>query len=247
MKGGILGKIGLFSLLFGIPLLFLYILAKGDPNIESLRFYGKEITTTGKYKINDFSFYDVDSNNITKQTLKGKTIVTSILIPSCPTHCPIISQQVDALVYKKFINRPELKDFVILSQLINPSGTTLNLNTFSKEQNIDPDRWIIVTGQDENPIYDIDFNVPIIDYSIPWYVRFYTKPNFITRNLLTESAPNSNTIGGKTYYKMLLLIDKNNFVRGMYQGDKTLELERLNKEIKVLEREYAKEAKSQKK
>ncbi len=46
---------------------------------------------------------------------------------------------------------------------------------------------------------------------------------------------------------MLLLIDKNQYVRGIYQGDKTLEIERLNKEMRVLEREYHKEAKNQKK
>lgn len=224
MKGGISKRIGLFAVLFGVPLLFLYVLAKGDPNTTSLKFYGKEITNTGKYKIKDFVFYDVDSNKITNETLKGKTIITSILIPSCPSLCPIISQQVDEFVYKKIIDRENFKDFVLLSQLIDTTGKTPNLELFVNEQKSNSNQWLIVTG-DDNPIYDFD----------------------LPQANLLQNNNSDKAIGGKTYYKMLLLIDKNQFVRGIYQGDKSLELERLNKEIRVLEREYHKEGKKQKK
>lgn len=246
MQGGISRRIGLFALLFGIPLLFLYLLAKGDPNIESLKFYGKEITDTGKQKIKDFVFYDVDSNQVTKETLKGKTLITTILIPSCPSLCPIISRQVDEFVYKKMIDREKFKDFLILSQLVDTTGKSPNLKSFIGEQTVNPNKWLMVTGE-ENNIYDINFNVVIKDYTKPWYYREFEKPKIVVRNLLKDNIPNSNEIGGKTYYKMLLLIDKNHYIRGIYQGDKTLEIERLNKEINVLEREYSKEAKNQKK
>jgi protein SCO1/2 len=221
MQGAVSKRIRLFALLFGVPLLFLYLLAKGNPNTTSLKYYGKEITEIGKQKINDFLFYDVDSNEITQQTLKGKTIITSILIPSCPSYCPVISQQIDEFLYKKIIDRENFKDFIILSQLIDTTGKNPNLVSFINEQDIKPNKWLIVTGN-ENPIYNFEL------------------PN---ANLLQDNITDK-AIGGRTYYKMLILIDKNKYVRGIYQGDKTLEIERLNKEIRVLEREYHKEAKN---
>lgn len=224
MQGGISRRIGLFALLFGVPLLFLYLLAKGEPNIEKLKFYGKEITDTGKDKIKDFVFYDLDSNEVTKETLKGKTLITTILIPSCPSLCPIISRQVDEFVYKKMIDREKFKDFLILSQLVDTTGKSPNLKSFIGEQTVNPNKWLMVTGE-ENNIYDFDL----------------PKANLLDNNSADV------VVGGKTYYKMLLLIDKNHYIRGIYQGDKTLEIERLNKEINVLEREYSKEAKNQKK
>lgn len=221
MSGGISKRVGLFLLIFGVPLIFLYVLAIGETQTQRLKYYGKEITEKGKTKINDFLFYDVDSNSITKETFKGKSLIVSILIPSCPSKCPIISGQLGNFVYNKIKNETKIKDFVILSQLLDTSGKEVDLKAFLQEQPVDQNVWKIVTGSD-NPIYDFDL------------------PN---ANLKQDNAKDP-AIGGKTYYKMILLIDRDHYLRGIYQGDKTMEIERLQQEIRVLERQYAAEEKA---
>lgn len=216
MSGGISKRVGLFLLIFGVPLIFLYVLARGETNTQKLKFYGEEITKEGKFKINDFIFYDADSNAITKETLKGKSIIFSILIPSCPSKCPIISGQLGNFVYNKIKAEKRLKDFIIVSQLLDTSGKEVDLKSFIQEQPVDQDWWKILRAE-ENTIYDFEL------------------PN---ANLLDDNLKD-RVIGGKTFYKMILLVDRNHYLRGIYQGDKTMEIERLNQEIRVLEREYA--------
>lgn len=215
MQGGITKRIVLFLLLFGIPLVFLYILAQGDPNVQGLKFYGKEVSETGKQKINDFLFYDVDSNAVTKETLKGKSLIITTLIPSCPSKCPIISSQLGNFIYNKISTETRLKDFVIISHLLDTTGNNVDLKAFTEEQPVNADFWKIVTAN-TNPIYD--FQMP--------------------KAHLMDQNPKDVVVGGKTYYKMILLVDKDHYVRGIYQGDKSMEIERLNQEIRVLEREY---------
>ena len=48
----------------------------------------------------------------------------------------------------------------------------------------------------------------------------------------------TNTVGGKTYYSMIILVDRNKKVRGLYQGDQTLQIESLRKDLRKLFIEY---------
>lgn len=221
MKGGISKRVGLFFLIFGVPLLFLVILSRGEPETTKLKFYGKNLTEKGTTKINDFLFYDVDSNQITKQTYKGKTLVVNMLIPSCPSVCPVISPQLESFIYKKVLNETRLKDFMMLSHVVDTNGGAIDLKSFVQEQgDIDSDKWKFVQGS-SNSLYDFDL----------------PKANLLDTNKYDIA------IGGRTFYKMVLLIDRNQYLRGIYQGDKTMELERLKQELNVLEREYASIAK----
>lgn len=219
MGGATSKRIGLFLLLFGVPLIFLMVLSRGDTEYNGLKFYAKNITDSGRIKVNDFLFYDVDSNAITKESLEGKSIIITTLIPSCPAACPVLSKQLGEYIYNPILHETRLKDFIIVSQLIDTNGNQVDLASFIKEQPVNAEKWKIVTGPQENPVYDFDL------------------PNA----KLNQDSPKDNVIGGKTYYKMILLIDKNHYLRGIYQGDKTPELKRLQQEIKVLEREYKEE------
>lgn len=219
MGGGTSKRIGLFLLLFGVPLIFLVVLSRGDTTYNGLKYYSKNITDSAKVKVNDFLFYDLDSNAVTKESLAGKTIIVTTLIPSCPSACPVISKQLGEYIYNDISHQTRLKDFIILSHLIDTNGNQVDLASFIKEQPVNQEKWKIVTGPQENPLYDFDL------------------PNA----KLNQNSPNDDVIGGKTYYKMILLIDKNHYLRGIYQGDKTPEIKRLQQEIKVLEREYKEE------
>lgn len=213
-------RVWLFIILFGVPLAFLYPLSKGKPNTKDLPYFGKTEELAKTTEIKDFLFYDIDSNVINKESTEGKTLVVSTLIPSCPYFCPIIQKQLKFLVYDKLYLRPEFKDLLFISHLVDTTGAEPNLSQFLNEQeDYDFSRWKIVTGQD-NPIYDIDL------------------PN---ANLKNTDFTTSTTIGGKAYYQMILLIDRNRKVRGLYQGEQTQQIENMRKDIRKLFIEYKEE------
>lgn len=218
MGGGISKRIGLFFLIFGVPLLFFLILSRGEPATTKLKFYGEKLTDKGVTKINDFIFYDVDSNKITKSNYKGKTLIVNVLIPSCPSHCTVMQSEIDRVIYKdKITKETRLRDFVMLSHLIDTLGNEVDLASFVNEQkNLNPEKWRIVKGNSRS-LYDFNIN---------------------GKNLLTNNAKNF-AVGGHVFHEMVLLIDKDYYLRGIYQGDEPMEIRRLSQELNVLEREYA--------
>ena len=232
--------------------MFLYPLSKGKNNSDDLPFFSKAAIvseqtlndsinnspknkehfikikeTFDKQYINDFVFYDEDSNAVSSETTKGKTLIVSTLIPSCPTYCPILQKQLKFLVYDKLYDRPAFKDLLFISHLIDTNGNNPNLKAFLGEQeNINTDSWKIVTGAD-NPIYD--FEIP-------------------TGNIKSRECDTTiQCIGGKPYYQMILLVDRERRVRGMYQGNQTQLIERLRGEIRKLFIEYVHEDKAKEK
>ncbi|MEN8928043.1 MAG: hypothetical protein ABF240_04185 [Flavobacteriales bacterium] len=209
-------RLGLFAILFGVPLVFLYTLARGKNNSQDLPYFGKTEELAKVTEIKDFSFLDADSNVVNKETTKGQTLVISTLVPSCPDKCPIIQKQLKFLVYDKLYDRPEFEGLIFLSHLLDTSGSIPNLQYFIDQQrNYDFSRWKIVTGK-ENPIYDIDL------------------PN---ANLMKSGFEMDNTVG-EAYYSMILLIDRNKKVRGLYQGNQTPQIENLRKDLRKLFLEY---------
>ena len=68
-------RIGLFAILFGVPLIFLYTLARGKNNSQDLPYFGKTEELGKQTEIKDFTFYDIDSNIINKETTKGQTLI----------------------------------------------------------------------------------------------------------------------------------------------------------------------------
>ena len=210
-------RLGLFAILFGVPIIFLYTLARGKNNSQDLPYFGKTEEFAKKTEIKDFTFYDIDSNVVNKETTEGKTLIVSTLIPSCPEKCPIIQKQLKYFVYDKLYDVPAFKDLLFISHLVDTNGGIPDLPYFVEQQTeYDLTNWKMVTSLD-NPIYDIDL------------------PN---ANLKNTNFKFKNSIGGKTYYSMILLIDRNRKVRGLYQGDQTPQIENLRKDIRKLFLEY---------
>lgn len=218
-------RIGLFAILFGVPIIFLYTLARGKNNSQDLPFFGKTEELAKTTEIKDFTFYDIDSNVVNKETTKGQTLVVSTLIPSCPDKCPIIQKQLKYFVYDKLFDVPEFEGLMFLTHLVDTNGGIPDLQYFVDQQDYDFSRWKMVTGAD-NPIYDIDL------------------PN---ANLKNSDFKMTNTVGGETYYSMILLIDRNKKVRGLYQGDQTPQIESLRKDLRKLFLEYKLKDKEEKK
>ena len=99
----------------------------------------------GARQIPDFSFTDQNGNLLSPDDLKGKVVVLDFFFTTCPTICPIMSQNMAELA-------DEFKDdrvaFVSIS--INPFyDTPERLLSYQKKYLAETQSWFLLTGERE--------------------------------------------------------------------------------------------------
>ena len=166
---------------------------------------------TTYHHIAEFSFVNQDSIIITNDTFQDKIYVADFFFTTCPTICPIMKAQM-LRVYEKF----KYNDHVlILSHTIDPDYDTVALlHEFADRLGVTSDRWHFVTGLQEE-IYDIGQN-----------------------SYMVSALEDQNEPGGYIHSGAFILVDKEGRIRGMYDGTKEDQVNRLIKDITRLLDEY---------
>lgn len=160
--------------------------------------------------IRDFSFINQDSIVVTNKTFENKIYVADFIFLSCPTICPIMTNQI-IKVYNVYKTNPNI---YFLSHTIDPDRDTVQaLKEYTSALEIDTKKWMFVTGKKED-IYSI------------------AEENYFTTAYSDSTAPGGFIHGGG-----LLLIDKNRHIRGVYDGTNQEETKRLINDIDILLKE----------
>jgi len=169
---------------------------------------GKTVTDTLYHTIAPFSFTDQDGNIITNEEMKGKVYVADFFFTTCPTICPIMKTQM-LRVYDKFKENP---DFQILSHSIDPTYDTVQvLKDYSVRLGIeDASTWHFLTG-DQEKIFEIG-----------------------QTSYLATAMEDKNEPGGFLHSGAFILIDRNGHIRGVYDGTKENQVNKLIKDIPKL-------------
>lgn len=139
-----------------------------------------------KRKVPAFSFLNQDSILVTDKHYLGKVYVVEFFFTTCPTICPIMTQNLVELqdTFKDY------EDFGVASFTINPRYDTPSvLKNYGEKYGIVNKDWHLLTG-DRDEIYNLAQD------------GFYI---FANEN---ESAP-----GGFEHSGMFALIDKNGYIR----------------------------------
>lgn len=233
-KRSVFNKVLFFVILIGVPFSLVYMLAQGKPSFSDLPFFGPEkyITTevdgqrrvdTVPYTINDFSFITIDGKTVTKEMFSGKnTLVFSTLYTSCPFNCAINSTMFDKIAYQEVLNIKDLKDVIFLTRLISPGKDTVDSSGLENLINPDKDRWMWYVT-DNNVVFDIDF------------------PGGNPTQVNPTDFP-----GGAAADGVILLVDKNMRIRGVYEGVHDTEIRRLRDDLWVLNKKEKQHAKRKK-
>ncbi|MCA6078044.1 SCO family protein [Fulvivirga sedimenti] len=183
-------------------------------NEEDLPILGrKEIdgTDTIYHTIAEFKFVDQDSNFVTNETFEDKIYVADFFFTSCPTICPIMKTQM-LRVYEEFRDDPEIG---ILSHSIDPTHDTVALlHEFAKDLGVTGNQWRFVTG-DKEKIFEIG-----------------------QKSYIVTAAEDSTEPGGYIHSGAFILVDKERRIRGIYDGTKPDQVDRLMNDIKRLKKEY---------
>lgn len=166
---------------------------------------GKIIIDTLYHTIPAFRFINQDSAEITEKTFEGKIYVSDFFFTTCPSICPKMKQQMLRL-YEKYKNDDRI---LLLSHSISREDSVPVLRDYAQKMKISSRRWHLVTGN--------------------WNeIERMAKQYFVT---VTEDK---NEPGGYLHSGHFALIDKQKRIRGIYEGTKPQEVDKLLQDIDIL-------------
>jgi protein SCO1 len=170
-------------------------------------------TDTVYHKIANFKFVNQDSAIVTNETFRDKIYVADFFFTSCRTICPIMKTQM-LRVHDALLNDPEV---LIISHTIDPEYDTVGLlDDFANRLGVKSSKWHFVTGNKDS-IYNI------------------AQKSYFATAMEDKSEPD-----GFIHSGAFLLIDKDQRIRGKYDGTKEEDVNRLLTDIEKLKKEYGK-------
>jgi len=165
----------------------------------------------GRHRIPDFSFVNQNGEIITNKTYEGKIYVADFFFTSCPGICPKLTKNMNIL-QDTYLND---SDVMLLSHTVMPWKDTVELlNIYGVDHNIESHKWNLVTGE-KDALYTIARTGYFADQE---YTRTQDEDDFIH----TEN---------------FILVDKNGYIRGVYNGTLEVDVNRLKRHISILKKE----------
>ena len=185
-----------------------------SPSMISKELVAEEIQFVKKYhKIKDFSLLNQNGHKITQEDYNNKIYVADFFFTTCPTICPIMTENMGYL-QNKLIDNPEI---LLVSFSVTPEiDSVQQLKKYALEKNVIDSKWNLLTG-DKKEIYDLA-----------------RKSYLVAKN---------DGDGGKydmIHTENFVLVDKEKRIRGFYDGTNQSEMDKLLNDIRILENSYLK-------
>jgi len=160
------------------------------------------------HSIANFAFVNQVGDTIRKEDMAGKIYVADFFFTTCPTICPVMKKEM-LRVYEQFKGEP---NFRILSHSIDPThDTQAVLKDYSEKLGVpDATTWNFLTG-DKEKIFEIG------------------QTSYLTTTMADDMEP-----GGFLHSGAFLLVDQQGRIRGVYDGTKTEQVDRLLTDIPKL-------------
>ncbi|MFS4494018.1 SCO family protein [Maribacter sp. 2308TA10-17] len=159
------------------------------------------------HSVSDFELFNQNGETITQEDYDGKIYVTDFFFTRCPSICPIMSNNMEKL-QSTFLDEA---DVMFLSVSVTPKLDSIPiLKDYAEKHGVINGKWNITTG-DKKHIYNLARKsyFAVVNEGDGGLQDFIHTPNFI-------------------------LVDKQKRIRGVYDGTKNEEIERLTNEINLL-------------
>ena len=185
---------------------------KEEPTLSELPILGERYVDDNQdtvyHSIADFAFVNQLGDTIRKEDMAGKVYVADFFFTTCPTICPIMKKEM-LRVYEQFKGDP---NFRILSHTIDPThDTQAVLQDYAEKLGVpDAETWNFLTG-DQEKIFEIG------------------QTSYLTTTMADELEP-----GGFLHSGAFLLVDQQGRIRGVYDGTKAEQVDRLLADIPKL-------------
>ncbi|MBT8180049.1 MAG: SCO family protein [Eudoraea sp.] len=164
------------------------------------------------HTIADFSLTNQNGEIITQDFYRDKIYVADFFFTTCPTICPIMT---DNMVYlqSKIAND---KDVLLLSHTVTPDiDSVAQLKKYALEKGVIDKKWNLVTGNKKH-IYEL------------------ARKSYLAVKNDGDGGPFD-----MIHTENFVLIDKERRIRGTYDGTNKEEMEKLLQDLEVLKMSYA--------
>ena len=153
------------------------------------------------HTIPSFAFTGIDSVEISHRSVEGKVKIVDYFFTHCPTICPIMSSQLART--QQWLKTHDLdKEVTLLSHSVDPiRDTPERLKEYATRLGADTTSWKFLTG-DKDELYD--------------QARF----GYYLTALQSDTAA-----GGFFHSDTFVLVDRENRIRGLYDGTSTAEVD----------------------
>ncbi len=163
------------------------------------------------HRISPFRLLNQEGDTVTNHTFKGKIYVTDFFFTTCPGICPRMTENM-SILQNEFKNDSEI---LLLSHSVTPKTDSVSvLKAYAENKGIESQKWHLATGSREE-IYRLGRN----DY-------------FVEEDLGLEKD-----IDAFLHTENFVLIDKNQHIRGIYNGLNQASINQLIADIKTLKKE----------
>ena len=183
-----------------------------SPNMVSQELVDENIRYIKKYhRIADFSLTNQNGEKITQKNYENKIYIADFFFTTCPTICPIMTDNMTYLQEKLLKN----KNILLASFSVTPDIDNVEvLKDYALEKGVLSYKWNLLTGN-KKMIYDLA-----------------RKSYLVVKN---------DGDGGKydmIHTENFVLVDKEKRIRGFYDGTSKEQMEKLLNDVEILENSY---------
>lgn len=167
--------------------------------------------TEGKHKIMDFSLTGQDGKTVTRANLDSCIFVADFFFTNCKSICPKMTNQLER-VYTKYKGNAEVK---FISHTVDPLRDTVEaMAAYAAVHGADAKQWLFVTG-DKPQLYEL------------------ARKSYLISATTGKGDPNDFV-----HSQLFSLVDKQGYIRGIYDGTDSSDVDRLMIDMDVLLKSY---------
>lgn len=169
------------------------------------------VTIDTLHTVAPFSFTDQNGHTVTNQTLSGKIYAANFFFTTCPSICPKMTNNLQA-VTDSFAKNSSV---VLVSFSVNPeTDTVAQLKEYAQNKHINSAQWHLLTGN-RTQLYQL-----------------------ARQSYFAEEEPGYNKDSTEFLHtEHCVLVDKKGHLRGIYNATLKLEINRLIEDITILLKE----------
>tara|TARA_Y100000589_G_scaffold140640_1_gene134363 strand:- start:10918 stop:12138 length:1221 start_codon:yes stop_codon:yes gene_type:complete len=169
------------------------------------------ILGSNSHTVPAFAFWGIDSIEVTHRDVEGKIKIVDYFFTHCPTICPLLSSQLSRT--QEILNDRGItqEDLMILSHSVDPlRDTPQRMAEYAEMVGADTSQWKFLTGNKED-LYE------------------QAKQGYYL-----TAMPSDTAAGGFFHSDLFALIDREDRIRGFYDGTSTVEVDEMILDIHKL-------------
>ena len=207
------------SFIISIGFLFVYPQLKKNPKLKiyqpadvNPKLVDESVELNNKdHRVSEFELYSQNGDTIRLDDVDGKIYVTDFFFTTCGNICPKMTTQMKGL-HDYYMDD---EDVMFVSHTVYPEMDSIEvLKAYADKYEIDSDKWVLLTGS-KKEIYSL------------------ARKSYFA--VLTEGDGGERDF---VHTENFMLMDKQQRIRGYYDGTLVNEMERLKKDIEILRKEY---------